>query len=327
LFALVLGACKVDTTVQVNVREDGSGVVRVVVRADAEAVTAAESGGVPIDQAVRLTDITDAGFDVGTWTKAEDGSATVVISRAFSSVSEVEGIVRALNGANGPLPKLRASRERGIYATDYGVTGRIDLDQVTTGVGDDSELLTRLQALGVDVAAIDAQLLAQIRSSFALKVVIRLPGQKPVTFTPKEGATTATVDASTQILDTQRIIFFGAAVGFLLLAVVFWFRGGRRRRRRRAPARRSVEPAAASSAPARRPPPRGTPPGQRARGRSPGASRPPGRPGRPAPPGQLDPPGRGLPPGRPGPAPGPPRRRPPGPPSGPRPPDRPPRPR
>lgn len=324
LFALVLGACKVDTTVQVNVREDGSGVVRVVVRADAEAVTAAESGGVPIDQAVRLTDIADAGFDVGTWTKAEDGSATVVISRAFSSVSEVEGIVRALNGANGPLPKLRASRERGIYATDYGVTGRIDLDQVTTGVGDDSELLTRLQALGVDVAAIDAQLLAQIRSSFALKVVIRLPGQKPVTFTPKEGATTATVDASTQILDTQRIIFFGAAVGFLLLAVVFWFRGGRRRRRRRAPARRSVEPAAASSAPARRPPPRGTPPGQRARGRSPGASRPPGRP---APPGQLDPPGRGLPPGRPGPAPGPPRRRPPGPPSGPRPPDRPPRPR
>lgn len=324
LFALVLGACKVDTTVQVNVREDGSGVVRVVVRADAEAVTAAESGGVPIDQAVRLTDIADAGFDVGTWTKAEDGSATVVISRAFSSVSEVEGIVRALNGADGPLPKLRASRERGIYATDYGVTGRIDLDQVTTGVGDDSELLTRLQALGVDVAAIDAQLLAQIRSSFALKVVIRLPGQKPVTFTPKEGATTATVDASTQILDTQRIIFFGAAVGFLLLAVVIWLRGGRRRRRRRAPARRSVEPAAASTAPARRPRPRGTPPGQPARGRSPGASRPPGRP---APPGQLDPPGRGLPPGRPGPAPGPPRRRPPGPPSGPRPPDRPPRPR
>lgn len=276
--AVVVAGCKVETTVHVNVREDGSGVVRVVVRADAEAVKAAESGGVPIDDAVRLTDVAAGGFRVGTWERADDGSATIVISRRFRSVSEVEAIVRALNGADGPLPRLRATRERGIVATDYGVRGRIDLDAVTTGVADDAELLARLEEQGVDVGAIDEQLLAQIRSSFSLRVVVRLPDEAPVTFTPEEGATTAGVDATAQILDVERIVLLGAALGFLLLGVLLWIRGGRRRRRRRrAPARTQ----ASSAGPARgrgtgrpptpgrqphpraQPPPRRPPPGSR----------------------------------------------------------------
>ena len=93
-----------------------------------------------------------------------------------------------------------------MIATDYAVRGRIDLDRITTGVNDDAELVRRLQELGVDVGAIDAQLLAQLRSSFALKVVVRLPGKAPVTFTPRKGTTAATVDASAQILDTERIV-------------------------------------------------------------------------------------------------------------------------
>lgn len=242
LVALAAG-CKVDTTVDVRVREDGSGVVRVIVEADAEAVRAAESGGVPLEQAVRLGDLTDAGFRVGQWERTEDGSATIVISRPFRSVDEVAGIVRALGGEDGPLPELRATMDKGIVATDYDVEGRIDLDSVRTGVTGDEELLARLQALGVDVQAIDAQLLAQVQSSFGLKVVVRLPGEEPVTFAPRAGATTATVDASTQVVNTERIIFAGAALGFLLLAVVVWLQGRRRsRRRRRGRGRRPVQP-------------------------------------------------------------------------------------
>src|SRR5262245_48770371 len=229
----LLSACKVDTTVDVTVREDGSGVVRVIVDADAEAVKAAESGGVAIEQAVRLSDLADAGFRVGAWEKADDGSATVVISKPFDSVDEVQGIVRSLGGADGPLPELRATLEKGIYATDYGVQGRIDLDNVTSGVSDDEELVARLQALGVDVNVIDQQLLAQVQSSFGLKVVVRLPDQEPVTFTPKDGATTAAVDSAAQILNLERIVFAGAALGFVVLAIIVWRRGGRRRRRRR----------------------------------------------------------------------------------------------
>ena len=231
LVALAAG-CKVDATVDVRVREDGSGVVRVIVEADPEAVRAAESGGVPLEQAVRLGDLSDAGFRVGTWERADDGSATIVISRPFRSVDEVEGIVRALGGEDGPLPELRATMDEGIVATDYAVDGRIDLDSVSTGVTGDEELLARLQALGIDVNAIDAQLLAQVQSSFGLRVVVRLPGEEPVTFAPREGATTATFDASTQVVNTERIIFAAAALGFLLLALVVWLQGRRRRRRR-----------------------------------------------------------------------------------------------
>ena len=93
MVGLAVAGCKVEATVHVNVREDGSGVVRLVVRADAEAVQAAESGGTPIDGAVRLDDIAGAGFTVGKWEKADDGSATIVISRPFRSASEVAGIV------------------------------------------------------------------------------------------------------------------------------------------------------------------------------------------------------------------------------------------
>jgi hypothetical protein len=299
VIALVVAGCKVETTVEVTVRENGSGVVRVIVTADAEAVEAVESGGTPIDQAVRLTDLEDAGFRVGSWEKAEDGSATAVISRSFRSVSEVAGIVAALNGEEGPLPELRATRERGLVATEYGVQGRIDLGAVTTGVADDAELLARLQALGIDVTTLDAQLLAQVQSSFALKVVVKLPDQPPRTFTPKEGTTTASVDASAQILDTERIAFIGAAIGFLLLATVVWIRGGRRRRRRRASTRGSgrrqpvadtaTDSATDSASTPRRPPPRG--------GR-PSTAQPPVRPPERRP-GGLDPRGPGGPPRRP----------------------------
>ena len=118
LVALVvlLAGCKVDTTVDVTVREDGSGVVRVVVEADAEAVKAAESGGVPIEQAVRLGDLAEAGFRVGAWQEAEDGSATIVISRPFDSVDEVQGIVRRSVARADRCPSCAPPSTRGSSA-------------------------------------------------------------------------------------------------------------------------------------------------------------------------------------------------------------------
>jgi hypothetical protein len=280
---LLFAGCKVDATVSVVVRENGAGVVRVRVVADAEAVTAAESGGAPLETAVRLSDLADSGWTVGSWVKAEDGAATIVLTHPFASVDDVAPILAGLNGEIGPLPSLEATRQEGIFSTEYGVRGKIDIGAAGSGVADDQELVAKLAALGVDVNLIDQQLLAQIQSSFGLRVIVKLPDQKPITFTPTEGSTTAVVDASSSVMNTERIIFLAAAVGFALLAIVVWIRGGRRRRRRgrgrgrssragRAPAARPTTgpqglPAAGGPAGPRRPPPR-----------------PPGRPGPPAPP-------------------------------------------
>ncbi len=259
--ALLLAGCKVDTTVTVVVRENGSGVVRVRVVADAEAVKAAESGGAPLETAVRLSDLADSGWTVGSWAKAKDGSATIVLTHPFASVDDVAPIISGLNGKIGPLPSLTATRDDGIFSTEYGVSGKIDVGAAGSGIADDQELVAKLAALGVDVNVIDQQLLAQVQSSFGLRVVVKLPGQQAVAFTPKEGSTAATVDASSSVMNTGRIVFLAAAVGFGLLAVIVWSRGGRRRRRRgrsrgrgngRSPAPTRATRAAAGQAPSRR---------------------------------------------------------------------------
>lgn len=296
---MLVAGCKVDATVSVVVRADGSGVVRVTVAADAEAVKAAESGGVALEQAVRLADLADSGWRVGSWVKADDGSATIVLSHRFESVDQVAGIVAGLNGTTGPLPSLQATRDAGLFSTEYAVKGRIDIPGASAGIADDAELVAKLGALGVDVNVIDQQLLAQIQSSFTLKVVVKLPDQAAVTFAPeigKDGSVQdiATVDASSSVRNTDRILFLVAAAGFAVLAILVWRRGGRRRRRRAGPggrrgrgrstapqgrATRAPTPrrGAAPPPPARRVPPGAGPGGQTPpRGRNPGAG--PGRP-------------------------------------------------
>lgn len=228
---LVLAGCKVDATVDVRVREDGSGVVRLTVVADAEAVRAVESGGVQLDQAVRLADLTEGGWDVEPWARVEDGSATLVLVHPFRNVSEVASIFADISGTEGPLRNLRATRERTLFATNYELSGRADLENVQTGVPADDALVQSLAAQGVDVNVIDQQLLAQLKASFTLKLVARLPGGRSITITAKPGAVTP-IDATSSVRDNQRIILLVAAGVLGLLAIVLWIRGGRRRRRR-----------------------------------------------------------------------------------------------
>ena len=232
LVVALLGAgCSVDATLDIRVRENGSGVVRLLVDADAEAVRAAESGGVPLEQAVRLDDLGAGGWDVGAWTRAEDGSASIVLTRPFESPEQVEDIIRDASGDSGPLT-LSADRQTGFLATDYGVAGRVDLDNVTTGVPTDTELLTNLSAQSVDPAVIDQQLLAQLKSSFGLRVVVHLPGEAPRTFAAEPGAVTP-IDAVASVRDMRRLLFLGAALLLAIAAVVLWIRGGRPRPRRK----------------------------------------------------------------------------------------------
>jgi hypothetical protein len=243
---LVMSGCKVDATVDVKMREDGSGVVRVLVRADSEAVKAVEAGGVKIEQAVRLGDLASAGWDVGAWRRAKDGSAAVVLSKQFGAPEDVARIMAEISGDVGPLRGVRAAREAGLFATDYSVHGNVDLKDAKTGVPADKELVQNLAAQGVDVGTIDQQLLAQVASSFSLKVVVRLPGQEPITIDAKPAQVTV-VDASSSVQDTTRVVLGIAAVGLGGLAIVVWFQSRRPRRRSRPPSTRPGRAAASRS--------------------------------------------------------------------------------
>ena len=234
---LVLTACSVDATVTVKVRDDGSGDVTAVVTADAEAVQAAEVGGGKLEDRVRLGDLPAAGWTVEPWVRNPDGSATLTLRKPFTSVDEIPGILHELNGDHGPLQSSAFTRTRSFFSTKYTATGAIDLGAIGTGIADDPELVQQLQAQGIDVAGIDAQLLDQLQRALSVRLVVELPGHEPVTFEPAAGAT-ASVDVSSSVQDTRRVLLVAIAGGLLVLAMVvaLWprrrKRGGRRARRR-----------------------------------------------------------------------------------------------
>lgn len=240
---VLLAGCKVGSTVTVAVRADGSGSVSVHVVLDADAVSAAEADGGKLEDRIRLSDLTAAGWTVGSWQRRPDGSAALSLSKPFSRVSQVGGIVRDLSGADGPLRGFRATRDDGTFSTGYSVHGTVDLENLSTGVQSDRQLVQSLTAQHVDLGAIDRQLLTDLQRSLALRVVVELPGGKRVIVAPAVG-TARSVDASSSVRNDDRVLYAIAAGGFVLLATVVMLNGRRvkRRRRRRRAARRRTTP-------------------------------------------------------------------------------------
>jgi hypothetical protein len=229
--ALVLVAvgCKVDTTVSIKVRDDGSGVVTVMAVLDPDAVRAAEAGGGKLEDRIRLADLTKAGWTVQPWARAADGSAQIALSKPFGSPGQVAGIMAEVSGQAGPLRAVTVTRDRGLLSTSYGVKGTVDLAQLQTGIATDPGVVAALTNQQVDVNAIDQSLLASVRDSFALKVKVDLPGAKK-TIAGVAGKSTP-VDASSSVLDTTRVGLIVAAVALVALAVLVLLWPGRRRRR------------------------------------------------------------------------------------------------
>jgi hypothetical protein len=231
--ALLLAGCQVDATVTIDVEDDGSGVVTVDVRLDAAAVRATESGGATLDQRVRLADLDASGWRVGGWERADDGSATIRLSKAFTAPDQVAGIIAEISGTEGPLRDFDAARDRSMLATQYDVRGVLDLAAITTGIGADPDLVGSLTNQQVDVLALDQSLLQQVRDALSVEVVVNLPGGETVTVDGVLGQRVA-IDASSSVRDTRRIVLILLAVVLIVLAVVVWVGGRHTRRRARA---------------------------------------------------------------------------------------------
>jgi hypothetical protein len=226
----VLAGCRVETTVRVDVEDDGSGEVFVVIDLDADAVRAAEAGGGTLEARVPLADLQAAGWQVGAWERAEDGSAKLSASHPFAQPDEVQGIVAQISGPNGPL-ELELTRDESFYAKKFELQGVADLTQIT-GVAGDQELVDRLTAEGVDVAALDPRLLTQLDQSYLLKVAARLPGAGTKEYEVPPGERVE-IDASSTSLPVLKGFLLIAGVGLAVLAVLLLVVGEMRLRHRR----------------------------------------------------------------------------------------------
>ncbi len=234
---VVLAGCRVDTSVTVHVDNDGSG--QVVARAvlDADAVKAAELGGVKLEESVRLADLTSAGWKSSGWKRRTNGTAALTLSKAFGRPEDAGAVVAELNGPDGPLRAVKVTRATSTFSTDWSFSGVADLKDLKTGIQDDGELVARLSAERVDVAALDLRLLGQTADALRLHVNADLPHASPKVFPVRPGKTVL-MNTSSSETAMGRMLMLVIGIAVLVVAVLLFIAGELRSRRRRRAARR-----------------------------------------------------------------------------------------
>jgi hypothetical protein len=237
--ALALAGCKVDTTVTIDVHDDGGGTVRVRAALDAEAVQNAEAGGGKLEDRVRLGDLQAAGWTVSPWRRTKEGGATVTLRKGFANARQLAGVVAELSGDHGPLKGVKLERDRGFLSTEYTLRGAADLSQLTAGVAADPDVVAQLSGQRVDVAQIEQHLAQQINDAFHLRVRLVLPGGDAKEIAPKPGKRVSLATSTSQI-DTTRVALLVAALLLGGAGVVLFVRGEMRSRRRRGAGRRGA---------------------------------------------------------------------------------------
>jgi hypothetical protein len=230
---LVLAACRIDARVNVQVKADGSGSVRVRVVLDPEAVRAAETGGELLEERVRLDDLPAAGWRVVPWVRRPDGSAALELRRPFSSPEELQIVMADLNGADGPIRAVRLRRHRDPVRTTFRFRALADLAGIESGVAGDRQLAANLSVERVDVTGLDAALTSRLRDALRMDVAVALPtaGTRVWHLAP---GTRKVLETSSSQFDLGRAAWLGLGIvlGGATLALVFFGEWKARRRRR-----------------------------------------------------------------------------------------------
>ena len=237
--ALLLAGCKVDTTLTIDVHDDGSGSVRVRLTLDADAVQNAQAGGGMLEDRVRLGDLQAAGWTVTPWRRAPDGSATVSLRKDFANAGDLAGVIAEISGKDGPLQGVTLERNRGFLSTEYQIKGDADLSRLTAAIADDPEVVAQLTGQRVDLAQIDQRLARQINDAFRLRIRFVFPGGGVTEVKPEPGKKVSLATSTSQF-DTTRALLLAGAVALGVLGVVLLVRGELRGRRRRRQGRSTV---------------------------------------------------------------------------------------
>ena len=121
---LALTACRIDTTVDVNVKADGTGVITLTAVADADVL--AQAPGLADD--LRFEDAIAAGWMLTPPAATEAGGLKVVLTHQFVTTEEATALLRSINGVGGPLHDVVLTRvvTRDDITTSLAGTLRVD---------------------------------------------------------------------------------------------------------------------------------------------------------------------------------------------------------
>ena len=137
LAVIVLSGCRVDLATSVNVAENGSGTISVVVAADADAVRNAPE----LATSLNVDDLRAAGWTVDVQNPAANGGLSVVAARTFATVDEASLFLTQLSGDNGPLRNIALTRTGGVNDASYQFSGVGGLPKGLAGFADADALL------------------------------------------------------------------------------------------------------------------------------------------------------------------------------------------
>jgi len=216
--AVLLAGCKVDARVDITLRADGSGSVAAKVTLDAEAVQRLTSQG-SLASAVPLDDLRDAGWRISAWKSDRSGGAAITLSHAFVGQVDLARRLADLTGPKGALRDPRITRTRGWFGASDTIAVTVDLRDIGAGVKSDAELAKRLQAAGLDVNTLDAQLTSELKDALRVTVAVHAPDGSSRTLALKAGGH-VTIAASTSHTYLRRVALLSAGAALLQLALV-----------------------------------------------------------------------------------------------------------
>jgi hypothetical protein len=171
---LLLSACRLQVDVNVDVAQDGSGTVEVVVGLDPDALN--KVGG-DLSAVMEVDDLVDAGWVVDGPSKESDGYTRVRISHRFGTPEEAAKVFAQIAGEDGPFQQFRVTRHKSFAETRWGFTGRVDFSGGLEAFGDEG-LAAELdgEPLGQSVEEIESQLGDSLSRLIQVRVRARLPG-------------------------------------------------------------------------------------------------------------------------------------------------------
>lgn len=225
--ALVVAACQVDTTVTVEVADDGSGTVTVDVALDAEAVEQIPA----LERQLRTDDLAATGWDVSGPDPDGDGGQSISASKPFASPSALAAVLAEV----GPITDARLTRERPFAGVDYEFSATVDLSAGVETFSDDdlADLLLGLP-IGRGVEALEDDLGAPLSELTSFEMVVLLPeGDRVARFSQEAvlGEAPIVMTAATSETEPWAIGLRWAAIAavallglLLLVRLVKWIR-------------------------------------------------------------------------------------------------------
>jgi hypothetical protein len=124
LSVMVLAACRVDTTVDITMGQDGSGTITVTAIADAGVVSQAPG----LAEDLRFDDAKKAGWTVSEPTPTSDGGLKVELAHPFANPEEATALLQSINGSGGPLHNVVVSRKVEEGGTTVSIKGSLRID-------------------------------------------------------------------------------------------------------------------------------------------------------------------------------------------------------